>query len=132
MKWIRDFEFIKTKVHLNINNLQPKFTEISWYINYLNLLLLLQTAYFINLFNLPELVAHLHLCNVVWVTPRGNPPCGKSLLFTLHRTNSPSGFNEDSFFYSGFSSNKPLVCGSRGRGWCRVFYNSCFHYYTLH
>ena len=123
-----------TKVHPKIDNPHPNFKEICWYIDYLSILLPLQTAYYTKLSNFPELINHLHWHNGVRIipptktpprktsptenSPVENFPCSKSTA-----GNFPSGLNEDSLFYSGFSGNKPLVWGSRFRDWRRFFYN---------
>ena len=55
---MRDFKFIDIiKVHPKCDRSLPKFKGISWP----NLLTPLQTAYFIKLSNLQQLITHLHL-----------------------------------------------------------------------
>ena len=63
--------------------------------------------YLSKLSNLPELITHLPLFNVVRIipsrkNPRGELPHGKFPLFKLHRRKFSSGFNEDSRFTAIF------------------------------
>ena len=49
---MRGFQFIDTKIYPKLDSSLPKFKEIGWYIDYPNLLALLQTEYFTKWSNL--------------------------------------------------------------------------------
>ena len=67
-----------TKVHPKTDNPHPNFKEICWYIDYLSILLPLQTAYYTKLSNFPELINHLHWYNGVRIIPPTKTPPRKT------------------------------------------------------
>ena len=102
---MRNFKFIDTEVHLKIDIPLPKFKEITRYIDHSNLLTPLQTALYTKLLNFPNLITYLHVYNGAqtihpWKTSPQKIPLRQTPSLEIR-------LNEELFFFSGFSSNKP-------------------------
>ena len=103
------FSVHRYKDSTKLDSFLPKFIEISSYINY------------------SQFIKTSPNSQKITQPPRTN----KSLFINRCSSNSLAensclGFNVDSLFYSGFSSNKQLAWGGRCRDRWRVFHNLYF------